>query len=88
MQQDAHYPPTLGAEIKRQHHALQSALLRPREAAHLLGLGVSTLAKRRMSGDSPPWCRIGRAVRYRRDDLIAWADAHKRRSTSDNGGAK
>lgn len=46
------------------------------EAARLLGVSPSTLEKWRFYNvpDSPPAVRIGRAVRYKVDDLRAWAD--------------
>jgi predicted DNA-binding transcriptional regulator AlpA len=43
--------------------------LTPREAAAYLKSSPSTLAKRRLCGDGPKFCRIGRAVRYRTSDL-------------------
>lgn len=47
------------------------------EAARLLGVSPSTLEKWRFhkTPDSPPSVRIGRAVRYKVDDLRAWANA-------------
>jgi len=41
----------------------------PREAAGYLKSSVSTLAKLRLYGGGPEYCRIGRAIRYRRCDL-------------------
>jgi len=40
-----------------------------REAAQYLGLAVSTLNKWRCHGGGPEFLKLGRAVRYRRDDL-------------------
>jgi predicted DNA-binding transcriptional regulator AlpA len=63
----------------------QGALLRPPLAAAFLGLSVSTLAKLRLRGDGPPYCKLGpRAVAYRRADLDAWLTERTRRSTSDS----
>jgi predicted DNA-binding transcriptional regulator AlpA len=62
-----------------------SVLLRPPLAAAFLGLSVSTLAKLRLRGDGPPYCKLGpRAVGYRRADLDAWLTERTRRSTSDS----
>ena len=47
-------------------------LLTPREAAQLLKVSLSWLAKARMRGDGPPFIRIGRSIRYPGDDLIRW----------------
>jgi excisionase family DNA binding protein len=54
-----------------------------REAAAWLGLTRNTLEKWRVHGGGPPYRKHGRYVRYHNDDLIAWSEASKRRSTSD-----
>jgi predicted DNA-binding transcriptional regulator AlpA len=46
---------------------------------------VSTLAKLRLRGGGPRFCRIGRAIRYRRSDVDDWLASTGRRSTSDKG---
>jgi len=53
------------------------------EAASLLGLATSTLAKLRLSGNGPVYCKLGRRVVYRREDLEAWLESHVARNTSD-----
>jgi excisionase family DNA binding protein len=63
----------------------------PREAAAYLHTSPSTLAKRRLSGDGPQFTRIGRAIRYLREDLDAWMASGRVRSTSEKlniGGRK
>ncbi len=57
--------------------------LRTREAARYVGLAKSTLEKRRITGDGPPFLKIGRSVRYDTDDLDLWLGAQKRNSTSE-----
>jgi hypothetical protein len=52
-------------------------------AAAALGLSESTLAKLRLSGNGPAYCKIGRRVVYRPDDLASWLDSRKRLSTSE-----
>ncbi len=47
------------------------------------GIAASTWHKRRMTGDSPPFRKIGTRVIYRWSDVVAWLDAHEKRSTSD-----
>ena len=54
-------------------------------AARYLGIAPSTLAKMRLSGRGPVFCKLGRRVIYRRMDLDAWLDSRRRRSTSDEG---
>lgn len=60
-------------------------LLRTAEAARVLGLSRSWLEKLRLTGDGPPFVRIGtRAVAYWSDDLLRWAEARPRyNSTSE-----
>jgi len=57
--------------------------LTTREAAAWLGLTKNTLEKMRVHGGGPVYRKHGRYVRYHLDDLIAWSEASKRRSTSD-----
>lgn len=52
------------------------ALLREQEAADLLCLSIRTLQSWRIRAAGPPFVQVGRAVRYRRRDLIAWIDAN------------
>ena len=62
------------------------AILRPSEAAEYLGLTVSTLAKRRLRGESPAFIKLGKkAVGYLREDLDAWIAECRRHSTSETG---
>ncbi len=63
----------------------QSHVLRPRDAAHYLGLSPSTLAKRRHFGLPPAFVRLGRSVGYRVTDPDAWLASCRRTSTSDAG---
>ena len=57
--------------------------LTTKEAAAWLGLTPNTLEKWRVHGGGPPYRKHGRYVRYHLDDLIAWSEASKRSSTSD-----
>jgi len=58
-------------------------LLSPKDAARVLRLSVSWLAKARMSGDGPPYHKIGRAVRYTEPALMQWMRSRMRLSTSE-----
>jgi predicted DNA-binding transcriptional regulator AlpA len=63
-------------------------LLTERQAADALGFTPRTLAEWRYRGGGPPFVRVSaRAVRYRPDDLDAWARERLRTSTSDPGPA-
>lgn len=62
---------------------MQDRLLNEKEAAEYLGVSVGYLRLSRMNGyvgsgddDPPPWIKFGRHVRYRRQDLDAWIQAH------------
>jgi hypothetical protein len=57
------------------------------EAAYLAALSIRTLESLRLRGDGPPYIKLGRAVRYRRADLLARTAGKLRRSTSDRGEA-
>jgi excisionase family DNA binding protein len=52
------------------------ALLREVQAADLLNLSVRTLQAWRTQGLGPAFVRAGRAIRYRRSDLLAWVHAN------------
>ena len=57
-------------------------LLTPCETAKVLGLSVATLATWRcVRRFDLPFCRVGRSVRYKEDDVLAFID---RRTTQQN----
>jgi predicted DNA-binding transcriptional regulator AlpA len=58
-------------------------LLKEEDAAPFAGLSVSTLQKKRVSGDGPLYVKIGRSVRYREEDLEAYVAARVVASTSE-----
>jgi predicted DNA-binding transcriptional regulator AlpA len=57
-------------------------LLTARDAANLLRLSPSWLAKARMAGSGPPYIKLGRSIRYSETALLLWMRAHQRLSTS------
>jgi len=57
--------------------------LRTRAAADYIGYSESTLEKKRLTGDGPPFIRLGRAIVYDTRDLDAWLAARRARSTSE-----
>lgn len=59
--------------------------LTPQQAADYLGMSKSFLDKARVHGDGPPYFKIGNRVRYRRDELDAWMEAHRMSNTSEYG---
>lgn len=62
---------------------VRERLLDPSELAALLNLPEATLTTWRAAGTGPRFYRVGRHVRYRRDDLEAWLDgrANARKGT-------
>jgi hypothetical protein len=56
--------------------------LSAQEAAELLRISTVTLSRWRIDGQGPEYRKFGRRVVYARADLIAWADAQRRRNTS------
>ncbi|MFL0560563.1 helix-turn-helix transcriptional regulator [Sphingomonas sp. 179-I 2A4 NHS] len=51
-------------------------------AGPMLGLSPATLRNMRVKGDGPPFVKMGRAVRYREEDLRDWVAARVVGSTS------
>jgi predicted DNA-binding transcriptional regulator AlpA len=52
-------------------------------AARIVGLSASTLAKLRLNGNGPVYCKLGRRVVYRPADLEQWLQSRTTRDTSD-----
>ncbi len=59
------------------------AALDTHQAAAKTGLSNSTLRKLRLTGGGPRFMKLGRAVRYREEDLEAWLTARVVQSTSE-----
>ena len=55
--------------------------LTPKDAATLLQLSLSWLAKARMRGDGPPFIKVGKSIRYAKEALLQWMKARQRLST-------
>jgi predicted DNA-binding transcriptional regulator AlpA len=59
-------------------------LLDDRDLEKITGRARSTWQKSRLTGEGPPFIRLGRLVRYRASEFEAWLNAHPSiRSTSD-----
>jgi predicted DNA-binding transcriptional regulator AlpA len=58
-------------------------LLTPKEAAQVLKLSESFLAKARMRGDGPRYRKLSKSVRYLKADLLAWLKACAKTSTAE-----
>jgi predicted DNA-binding transcriptional regulator AlpA len=58
-------------------------LLTAAEAARILKVSLSWLAKSRMQGNGPPYIKVGRAIRYSESALLQWMKSRQRLSTSE-----
>jgi Helix-turn-helix domain len=59
-----------------------------RQTASLLNLSERTLERFRLEGTGPAYCKFGRRVMYACADVLSWADARRRTSTSESGAAR
>jgi len=55
-------------------------------AAAFLNLSPRTLERLRVDGRGPAFLKLGRRVMYSRADLVSWAEAQRRTSTSESRG--
>ncbi len=63
--------------------AYYDSLINETEAAKFLGYTVRALQNWRVRGGGPKFVKISsRSIRYRRRELIAWAEAHMVSNTS------
>jgi excisionase family DNA binding protein len=49
-------------------------LLTAKETSKMLGVKIQTLACWRMKKEFLPFCRIGRLIRYRKEDIERWIE--------------
>ncbi len=56
-----------------------------RQTAALLNLSERSLERFRLEGTGPAYCKLGRRVMYARADVLSWAEARRRTSTSERG---
>lgn len=58
-------------------------LLSEKQVAQLIGMSRSFLRQARMEGcrknrtEAPPFVRIGRAIRYKAEDVLSWLSSHR-----------
>lgn len=57
---------------KLEASALLIALLTTEDVAELCNVPIATVRKWRYEGTGPTACKLGRHVRYRREDVEAW----------------
>ena len=61
------------------HESRTTDLLKEQQAAEILGLKPGTIRNSRHTGmlagvDAPPFLKMGRTIRYRLEDVLAWRD--------------
>jgi len=64
---------------------MQQQRLGTHDAARFLGISARTAEKWRLTGEGPPFLKIGRRVLYDLGDLEEYLASCRRRSTSDPG---
>ena len=71
--------------MERKHSPVitRSLVLRAADAAKAVGLSESTLAKLRLNGNGPVYCKLGRRVVYPSDELDQWLRSRTTRDTTD-----
>lgn len=57
---------------------MDEIFLDPKDAAALLKISVSWLAKARKRREGPPYLKLGRAVRYDKNALLEWLKSQGR----------
>lgn len=61
----------------------RAGMLNEKQLAARWNISVRTLQAARVKGGGVPFIRIGRAVRYRLEDVLAYEEAQRRTSTSE-----
>lgn len=84
---DAAQAPAAGVDAEEDSPA-NGNHLDTREAAARLGLSPGTLERCRASGEGPEFQKPGSRVRYRLEDIEAWASARRWTSLSEERGAR
>ncbi|MCC6297094.1 MAG: helix-turn-helix domain-containing protein [Pseudomonadales bacterium] len=70
-------------QVRRTHTVADPVLLTEDEAAQLLKIQPATLACWRVKGRPHlPFVRVGRCVRYRRQDILVFIERHLAESTA------
>ena len=68
---------------------IEPRLLREAEAAEFLGMSTRYLRKARYTPSEgtpgPPFVKLGKSIRYDREDLVEWIQAHKMNRPVDYG---
>src|SRR5262249_47609755 len=77
------FPPIHGISSQGSQMAALPNVVTAKVAARYVGLSESTLAKLRLNGNGPVYCKLGRRVVYPPADLDQWLEPRTARDTSD-----
>ena len=64
-------------------HVYPDGRMDANSAAAYVGVSYKSLAIMRCQGTGPTFCKLGKAIFYRRDDLDAWIQSRRAVSTAD-----
>lgn len=59
-----------------------SGLVTPAEVADYLGIPIQTLAQWRWRNEGPAYVRVGRLIRYRKEDLLSFVEASRQETVA------
>ena len=62
-------------EREEQHRVWLGALLNEHDVARITDMSVASVRRWRLLRQGPTYVKIGSAVRYRPEDLLAWLDS-------------
>ncbi len=74
---------TFDEGLDREHSDFLDGLINERAAALFICFSVRTLQHMRGTGTGPKFYKLNRSIRYRRRDLLAFAEDRVRLSTSE-----
>lgn len=70
-------------QLDAQHTVALPRLMDQRELCAYIGKSTSWAERARWSGDGPKFIKIGRHVRYRVTDVLAWIESNSHQNTTD-----
>lgn len=73
----------ISAPAPQKPAAPSTVLLTAKEAARVLNVSLSWMAKARMRGDGPAYVKVGRTIRYTGPGLNQYIKSRQRLSTSE-----
>jgi len=59
-------------KLDQEFNQIDGPFIKPNEAAEIIGKNTNILQKLRASGDGPKFYKLGRSVRYKKEDIENW----------------